>query len=94
MNRSNKKINPEVDKPEVEKDWQLIAKEIWDDLDILCLFLESHYDKFKDDLPFFQKMLSRRFKYFTQSRGRTLTAEEYAKEKERERSIMNLLMKK
>ena len=99
MKRPIKETNPEVKIPEPvveKKDWEAIAREIWDDYDTLALFLESHFDQLKEQelFPFFEKVLRRRFKYFINSRGRTLTIEEYTKEEDRQRQLMGLLMRK
>ena len=94
-----KKVNVEVpgSEPVAEKkDWEAIAREIWDDYDTLALFLESHFHilEMQKLFPFLEKVLSHRFRYFINNRGMTLTHEEYAKQKESERWIMDLLMKK
>lgn len=77
----------------VTKDWEYIAKEIWDEYDTLAIFLESHCDENKMINPFFEKMLPRRFKYFKRRHGQTLSAEEYTKAKERQNAITESLYK-
>lgn len=76
-----------------KKDWEAIAKEIWDDLDILSLYLESHYNDDKIYVPMFKKLLPRRFKHFYNYKGRTVTSEEYEKLIEKDKEISEMMYK-
>lgn len=97
MKQQVKEGETKIPEPQPEnKYWENIAKDIWNDYDILSLFIESHLDQLKEQglFPFFEKLLYNRFKYFVNSHGRTLTREEYAKEQDGQRRLMDLMIEK
>jgi predicted chitinase len=76
------------------KDWEAIAKEIWDEYDNVAMFLEQYMsEKMGVQFPFLEKNLSRRFKHFNKIAGHTVTAEEYEKHLEQKRQISEALYK-
>lgn len=87
----------EIDNPKPpQKDWEAIAREIWDQYDNIALFLEHHMSSHNGaTFPFLEKNLPRRFKYFNTYHGKTVTAEEYEKHREHDKrtfeSFSNIL---
>lgn len=75
------------------KDWESIAREIWDEYDMLALYLESHYDGVKMSIPFCDKILPRRFKHFNRYQGQTITAEEYKKRMDDHKLLREYMIK-
>jgi hypothetical protein len=74
------------------KDWESIAKEIWDEYDNVAMFLEQYMsEKIGAQFPFLEKNLSRRFKHFNKISGHTVTVEEYEKHLDQKRLMAEAL---